>query len=81
METTITGFRKDIFELTNQALEGKDVWFTYRGKRLKVVPEEQPGSWLDRLTPMDLINEDYVEPAISLQQEMEAEWEKDWADL
>jgi hypothetical protein len=81
METTITRFRKEIFEFASEALEGKDVSFTYKGKRLKVVPEENPVHWLDRLTPMNLINEQYVEPAISLQQEMEAEWEKDWADL
>ncbi len=81
MATTITGFRKDIFDFANQALEGKEVAFTYKGKVLKVVPEENPVHWLDRLTPMDIFNEEYVEPAISLQQEMEAEWEKDWADL
>lgn len=81
MAATITHFRKDIFELANQALEGKEVSFTYKGRRLKVVPDENPVHWLDRLTPMDLINEDYAESAISLQQEMEAAWQKDWADL
>jgi hypothetical protein len=57
------------------------VAFTYEGKVLKVVPEENAVHWLDRLTPMDIFNGDYVEPAISLQQDLEAEWEKDWADL
>ncbi len=88
MEVTITQFRQKIFALVNQALAGEEVWFIHKGKRLKVVPEKsetssrkEPGHWLDRLTPIDLINEDYVEPAISLQEEMEREWEKDWADF
>jgi len=88
MEVTITRFRKEIFSLASQALEGKEIWFTHKGKRVKLVPEEaestanQPvAHWFDRLTPMEIINPDWVEPAVSLQQEMEAEWAKDWADL
>ena len=81
MEVTITQFRKQIFELANQALDGQEVWVTHKGKRFKLAPEEMAGSRLSRITPLDLINEDYVEPELSLLQEMELEWEKDWADL
>jgi hypothetical protein len=81
MPVTITKFRKEIFELAAQALEGKEVSFIHKGKLLKLVPEEETVHWFDRMTPLDLINEDWVEPAISLQEEMETEWESDWADL
>jgi hypothetical protein len=88
MEVTITQFRQKIFALVNQALAGEEVWFIHKGKRLKVVPEKsetssrkEPGHWLDRLTPIDLINEDYVEPAISYQEEIQQAWEKNWADF
>jgi hypothetical protein len=88
MSVTITQFRKDIFELTNQALEGKEVSFTYKGRRVKLVPEnpetpakEEQGHWLDRLTPMQIYNPDWVEPAVSYQEEIQQEWEKNWADF
>jgi hypothetical protein len=84
MAVTITTFRKEIFELAAQALEGKEVSFMYKGKLLKVVPdgyEEQGVHWFDRMTPLDLMNPDYVEPAVPFQEEIMTAWEKKWADF
>ena len=86
MEVPITQFRREIFSLANQALEGSEVWFTHKGRRLKVVPEGQPIDRLSRITPMEvLVDPDFNmdDPAFKAEwlAEMEAEWEKDWANL
>ena len=81
MEVTITQFRQKIFDLVNAAMDGNDIWVTHKGRRFKVAPEGATGSRLERITPLEITNSDYVEPALSIQQEMEAAWEKDWADL
>jgi hypothetical protein len=79
MEVPITQFRREIFSLANQALEGREVWFTHKGRRLKVVPEGKPVSRLSRITPMEIIN--YAEGGLEntgLLEEMTREWEADW---
>jgi antitoxin (DNA-binding transcriptional repressor) of toxin-antitoxin stability system len=79
MEVPITRFRKEIFSLVNQALEGGEVWVTHKGRRLKIVPEGPPLSRLSRITPMDVIN--YAEGGLEntgLLEEMTREWEADW---
>ena len=79
MEVPITQFRREIFSLANQALEGGEVWFTHKGRRLKVVPEGKPVSRLSRITPMEIIN--YAEGGLEntgLLEEMTREWEADW---
>jgi antitoxin (DNA-binding transcriptional repressor) of toxin-antitoxin stability system len=86
MEVPITRFRREIFSLVNQALEGGDVWVTHRGRRVKIVPEGEPVSRLSRITPMEIINPDFPDlddPALKAEMmaEMEKEWEKDWAIL
>ena len=81
MEVTITQFRQKIFDLVNDAMDGNDIWVTHKGRRFKVAPEGATGSRLERITPLEITNGDYVEPTLSLQEEMEAAWEKDWADL
>ena len=86
MEVPITQFRRDIFSLANQALDGSEVWFTHKGRRLKIVPEGQPVSRLSRITPMEVmvdLNFDMNDPAFKAEwlAEMEKEWEKDWAGL
>ena len=83
MPRTITQFRRELFALADAALEGKTVEFVHRGKTLRVVPEEVPDR-LARITPIpDAIDEDtdFQEVSRMLLREMEAEWEKDWADL
>ena len=83
MEVPITQFRRQIFELANQALDGHEVWFTHKGRRLRVVPEGKPKSKLSRITPMQvLIPEgfDIDDPAFKAEflAMMEKEWEADW---
>jgi antitoxin (DNA-binding transcriptional repressor) of toxin-antitoxin stability system len=86
MEVSITQFRRDIFSLVNQALDGGEVWFTHKGRRVKIVPEGQPVSRLSRITPMEVMvdpNFDMNDPAFKAEwlAEMEKEWEKDRAGL
>jgi hypothetical protein len=83
MARTITQFRRELFALADAALEGKTVEFVHRGKTLRVVPEEVPDK-LARITPLPGVvddDTDWEEVSRELLREMEAEWEKDWADL
>jgi prevent-host-death family protein len=86
MEVPITQFRRDIFDLVNQAMEGKEVWVVHKGRRFKVVPEIKPGSRLSRITPLALINPASATGSMkrsdrSLQEEMVRAWERDWSTL
>jgi prevent-host-death family protein len=86
MEVPITQFRRDIFDLVNQAMEGKEVWVVHKGRRFKVVPEIKPGSRLSRITPLALINPASLAGPTkradrSLQAEMVRAWERDWSTL
>jgi antitoxin (DNA-binding transcriptional repressor) of toxin-antitoxin stability system len=79
MEVPISQFRRDIFSLVNQALEGTEVWVTHKGRRVKIVPEGRLVSRLSRITPMDIIN--YAEGGLEntgLLEEMTRAWEADW---
>ena len=83
MEVPITQFRKDIFALVNEALEGSDVWITHKGRRLKIVPEGGGRDKLSRITAMDILNPpdfDMNDDVFKAQwlAEMQTEWEKDW---
>jgi hypothetical protein len=82
MEVPITQFRKDIFALANRALDGETITFAHKGKRLRVVPEINPATRFDRLTPLqalDAILPNADEDA-AMKAEMQAEWEKDWEE-
>ena len=82
MEVSITQFRQNIFDLVNQALAGSEVWVTHKGRRFKIVPDNQPGSRLDRITPLEVINPEFPElSTASLQEEMVRAWESDWSTL
>jgi len=86
MEVPITQFRREIFTLVNQAMEGTDLWVTHKGRRFRVVPENPPCGRLSRITPMEVMvdpNFDMNDPAFKAEwlAEMEKEWEKDWAGL
>jgi len=82
LEVSITQFRQDIFDLVNQALEGNEVWVSYKGRRFRIAPENQPASRLERLTPLDVVNPDNEQlNDSSLQEEMSRAWEKDWSEL
>ncbi len=86
MEVPITEFRRQIFSLVNQALDGEEVWFTHKGRRIKIVPEGQPASRLSRITPVEIINpeaHDLLDAARKAERlgEMETAWESDWESL
>jgi prevent-host-death family protein len=86
MEVPITRFRRNIFDLVNQAMEGKEVWVVHKGRRFKVVPEIKPGSRLSRITPLALIHPASPGGSMkrsdrSLQEEMVRAWERDWSTL
>lgn len=77
MEVPITQFRQKLFELVNHALDGKDVWISHKGRRLRLVPEHPP-SKLSRVTPMQIIA-----PGVNLEDrswkgEIMSEWETKW---
>ncbi len=63
MEVTITQFRRDLFTLVNQAMEGTEVWVKHKGRRFRIEPEKPKGSKLARLTKRDYINYDVPEDA------------------
>ena len=86
MEVSITQFRRDIFDLVNQAMDGKEVWVMHKGRRFKVVPEIKPGSRLSRIAPLAVINPAAPAGSMkrsnrSLQEEMVRAWERDWSTL
>jgi antitoxin (DNA-binding transcriptional repressor) of toxin-antitoxin stability system len=84
MEVPITQFRKEIFALVNQALEGGEVWVSHKGRRVRIVPESPTGSRLSRITPMEVLNpvaSDLNDPALKAETmaEMQKAWESDWS--
>jgi hypothetical protein len=85
MEVPITQFRQKIFAFVEQALDGKEVWVSHKGRRVRIVPEDAP-SKLSRITPMEILNPpdlDLNDPALKAEmlEEMQREWEKDWKEL
>ena len=82
MEVSITKFRREMFELVNQAMRGQDVSVVYKGRRLRIVPDEPGGSKLSRITPLQVIS-----PGVTalddpdLKEEMERALEQDWKAL
>lgn len=82
MEVSITKFRRDMFELVNQAMNGLEVSVVYKGRRVKIVPEDPVGSKLSRIMPLQVIRPDVTtldDP--ELKEEMEHALEKDWETL
>jgi prevent-host-death family protein len=77
MEVPITQFRRKLFELVNQAIDGKEVWVSHRGRRVRLVPEHAT-SKLDRITPMQLIVSGADLEDGSWKEEMWREWERKW---
>ena len=85
MEVPITQFRRNIFALVENALDGKEVWVSHKGRRVRIVPENA-SSKLSRITPMDILNPpdlDLNDPVLKAEmlEEMQREWEKDWEEL
>jgi hypothetical protein len=82
MKVTITQFRQDLFKLVNKALDGEPLEFVHKGIVFRVVPEKKV-SKLSRLTTETIVapETDWEQVSKELLAEMEAEWEKDWAEL
>jgi prevent-host-death family protein len=78
MEVTITQFRRDLFTLVNQAMNGTEVWVTHKGRRFRITPEPRKGSKLARLTKRDLINHDVPEDAhkIEMWKAIQEDWDR-----
>ena len=77
MEVPITQFRQNLFDLVNQALDGKEVWVSHKGRRLRLVPEHSP-SKLSRITPMQIISPGVDIEDDSWKADMMREWEQKW---
>jgi antitoxin (DNA-binding transcriptional repressor) of toxin-antitoxin stability system len=78
MEVPITQFRKNIFDLVNQASEGKEVRFTHKGKRFRIIPEDAVSDKLSRITPMDVIAPGVDLANESWKDQMMRDWELKW---
>lgn len=78
MEVPISQFRKNVFTLVDQALEGKEVWVRHKGRRVRIVPEGPARDKLSRITPMDIIvsGADLTDDAWKA--DMMREWEQKW---
>jgi hypothetical protein len=83
MAATITQFRKELFQLADQALQGERVEFLHRGVVFKVIPNSKPKSKLDKLIGQPVIAEglDIELAGKELLAQMEAEWLKDWSEI
>jgi antitoxin (DNA-binding transcriptional repressor) of toxin-antitoxin stability system len=81
MDVSITKFRRDIFVLVNQALDGHEVWITHKGHRFQIIPEHSSAMRLGRLTPLEVINPNVPDTDLTLRKEMARAWEQDWATL
>jgi antitoxin (DNA-binding transcriptional repressor) of toxin-antitoxin stability system len=78
MEVPITKFRREIFTLVNQALDGEEIWVRHKGRRVRIVAEQAP-SKLSRITPMDIIAPGVDLKDKSWKEEMMREWEQKWS--
>jgi antitoxin (DNA-binding transcriptional repressor) of toxin-antitoxin stability system len=85
MKVPISEFRKNLFQIANQVLEGDDVEVAHKGQTIRLVLATS-GSKLSRLTPAQIFNpdisdEEHAHASRELFAEMQREWEKDWSEL
>lgn len=82
VDVPITQFRRKIFELIDQALEGAEIWVAHKGRRLRIVPDGKLKHRLSRITPLEVVNPAAEAPADqTMREEMIAAWERDWSAL
>lgn len=81
MEISITQFRREMFDLVEQALNGAEVWVVHNGRRFKIVPEKSPRSRLSRISPLEVLTPESPGVEKSLRDEMVRAWQKDWSTL
>ena len=82
MKKGVTQFRKELFQLADQALKGEQVQFLYRGVVFNVMPETKK-SKLDKLVGQPVLapGVDLDQATTELRAEMEQAWKEDWAAL
>jgi antitoxin (DNA-binding transcriptional repressor) of toxin-antitoxin stability system len=82
MKVTITRLRQDLFKLVDRSLAGESLEFVHKGVVFRIVPETKP-SKLSRLVGQKVVahRANLADTKKKLLKEMEAEWEKDWAEL
>ena len=55
---------------------------SHKGKRFRIVPEVQPSTRFDRISPMQIINPEFPDlDDAEMKAEMQTAWESDWKDL
>jgi antitoxin (DNA-binding transcriptional repressor) of toxin-antitoxin stability system len=86
MKVSITEFRKNLFKLVENVIAGETVEFVHRDTTIRLVVPEGRLSKLDRLTQRQISNpemsdEEHHAAERTMQAEMLAEIESDWADL
>lgn len=80
MTTTVTDFRKNLFQIVERALNGELVEITYKNQILRLVPSE-PVSKLSRLVRRDTLacTPDEFERLLRVQDEEARDlWEEKW---
>jgi hypothetical protein len=80
MPVNITKFRRNLFQLADQALKGQPVEFIHKGVVFKVVPAVTT-SKLSRLTRNTVVSPGANLDTTDLMNEMQSEWEKDWSEI
>jgi len=70
----------------DRVIAGETVEFVYRDSRIQLIVPENPVSKLDRLTPRAIVNSNLTEEEHQatdrkLREDIQAELEKDWAEI
>jgi antitoxin (DNA-binding transcriptional repressor) of toxin-antitoxin stability system len=80
MPVNITKFRRDLFQLADQALKGEPIEFIHKGVVFKVVPATSTPK-LARLARETVTAPGSDLDTTELLKEMEAGWQKDWSEI
>ena len=80
MPVNITKFRRDLFQLADQALKGEPIEFIHKGVIFKVIPATRTPK-LSRLTRETVTAQGADLDTKELLKEMEAEWQMDWSEI
>jgi hypothetical protein len=78
MEVPISQFRKNLFALVDQALEGKEIWVRHKGRRVRIAPEGPLPDKLSRITPMNVFPSGVDLEDDSWKEEIMRTWEENW---
>ncbi len=82
-EITATNFRKNLFEVLDQALQGEVVEITYKGSKLRLAPTQSTSKLARGVRrPTLLVDfESIIESDPELMAELEKGWRKDDEEL